>query len=315
VEIPWDLIDLTDTNGGLWPLPLDDFVHFCVIVRIAHADDVDECNNQAQNNFGDVGTVDSGDGDGVSRFLIGNPSRQACFIGLIPDHRIDRRWMARLDLSQLLEQNIAAMTELMKKRGSLPWLGNTPGAMVLPLRGGELRPVELHWSIKDREHYKGKVYGCLAARVGPLRKRTPVTGKLHGHIERLELAGDKFKASIVGRLVPSGRVGPNNPNVAVRGTLSGEVNRKTGKFKAVFAGVGASKGREKKLRFSAEGEMAASASFSFAVIGSDEDQGIDLAVPLVGKLRRVCDALSPKLRKSPKARKPRKRRQTKSKRR
>ncbi len=307
VEISWDLTDLTDTNGGLWPLPLGDFDHFCVIVRIEHVDDVDPCNNEAQNNFGNVGTADLGDGDGVSRFVIGNPSRRVQFIGLIPDHQIDPRWKARLDLSQLLEGNTTAVTELMKKGGSLPWLGNTPGAMIVPLRAGEMRPVELHWSIKDRTKYSGKVYGCISGRAESSSK-TGVNGKLLARIVHLELNGDRFEARIAGRVAPKGPIGAKNPTVAIRGTLTGNVDRKSGKFKGAFAGLAAVRGREKKIKFTAGGEMAATASFSFAVIGSEDDQGIDMAVPLLGDVRRVCSALKTALPKR------RKKRQTKAKR-
>jgi len=307
VEIPWDLTDLTDTNGGLWPLPLGDFDHFCVIVRIEHVDDVDPCNNEAQNNFGNVGTADLGDGDGVSRFVIGNPSRRVQFIGLIPDHRIDPRWKASIELSQLLEANTTAVAELMKKGGSLPWLGNTPGAIIVPLRAGEMRPVELRWSTKDRAKYSGKVYGCIGGRAES-SGRIGVNGKLLARIEHLELNGNRFEALIVGRVAPKGSIGAKNPNIAVRGTLTGKVNRKTGKFEGSFAGLGAVRGREKKIKFAADGEMAATASFSFAVIGSEDDQGIDLAVPLLGDVRRVCSALKTALPKR------RKKRQTKAKR-
>lgn len=54
VEVPWDLSDLTDTNGGLWPAPLSYFDHFCVLVNVQHPNDVNASNNLAQNNFCNV---------------------------------------------------------------------------------------------------------------------------------------------------------------------------------------------------------------------------------------------------------------------
>jgi hypothetical protein len=46
-EVQWDLSDLTDTNGGLWPLPLGAFNHFCVQVQLTPG-------NGAQSNFSNV---------------------------------------------------------------------------------------------------------------------------------------------------------------------------------------------------------------------------------------------------------------------
>lgn len=71
-EIPmnWDLTDLTDTNGGLWPMPISAFQHFCVKASIEFATDINTSNNYAQNNFFDVAT--SGGGTPI-RFLLGNP--------------------------------------------------------------------------------------------------------------------------------------------------------------------------------------------------------------------------------------------------
>jgi hypothetical protein len=46
-EVQWDLSDLTDTNGGLWPLPLGAFNHFCVEVQLTPG-------NSTQSNFSNV---------------------------------------------------------------------------------------------------------------------------------------------------------------------------------------------------------------------------------------------------------------------
>lgn len=46
-EVAWDLSDVTDTNGGLWPLPLGAISHFCVSVYLTPG-------NSAQNNFSNV---------------------------------------------------------------------------------------------------------------------------------------------------------------------------------------------------------------------------------------------------------------------
>jgi len=71
VPINWDLTNLADTNGGLWPAPISTFDHFCVQVTITLASDVNQGNNFAQNNFFDVETGFSLVGE--SAFMVGNP--------------------------------------------------------------------------------------------------------------------------------------------------------------------------------------------------------------------------------------------------
>jgi len=46
-EVQWDLSDVTDTNGGLWSLPLGAFNHLCVQVQLTPG-------NWTQSNFGNV---------------------------------------------------------------------------------------------------------------------------------------------------------------------------------------------------------------------------------------------------------------------
>jgi hypothetical protein len=74
IPINWDLTDTTDTNGGVWPLPISAFTHFCVRVSVELAADVNLANNDAQNNFDDV-VLAPGGGLGPFRFLVGNPWR------------------------------------------------------------------------------------------------------------------------------------------------------------------------------------------------------------------------------------------------
>lgn len=72
-EVSWDLTDLSDDFGGVWPFPIEDFDHFCVRVEVIHPDEVYSCDNQCQHNFTNVDTVPDEDGDGVWKFLIANP--------------------------------------------------------------------------------------------------------------------------------------------------------------------------------------------------------------------------------------------------
>jgi hypothetical protein len=46
-EVQWDLSNVSDTNGGLWPLPLGAFNHLCVQVQLTPG-------NWTQSNFGNV---------------------------------------------------------------------------------------------------------------------------------------------------------------------------------------------------------------------------------------------------------------------
>jgi hypothetical protein len=71
VPIEWDLSDLTDTNGGTWPMPISSFAHFCVKVSVEFTGDANPANNIAQTNFFDVPTVGTG---APLMFLVGNPS-------------------------------------------------------------------------------------------------------------------------------------------------------------------------------------------------------------------------------------------------
>jgi hypothetical protein len=59
VEVDWDLTNLGEDYGGLWPHPVADFDHFCVRVELVTNDDNDcnSCNNMAQHNFFDVATA------------------------------------------------------------------------------------------------------------------------------------------------------------------------------------------------------------------------------------------------------------------
>ncbi|HET9408625.1 MAG TPA: sialidase family protein [Candidatus Sulfotelmatobacter sp.] len=83
VPVNWDLTNLSDTNGGLWPQPIGAFDHFCVKVTVEFAADINQGNNAAQNNFVDVQTTM---GPHVPfRFLLGNPYRKPVEAELVLD--------------------------------------------------------------------------------------------------------------------------------------------------------------------------------------------------------------------------------------
>jgi hypothetical protein len=78
ISTQWDLSDLTENNGGLWPYPISSFNHFCVRVEIECAADVDLTNNEAQNNFTAVPCSECG-----FNFMIVNPSEEQASASLI----------------------------------------------------------------------------------------------------------------------------------------------------------------------------------------------------------------------------------------
>ncbi len=65
--IDWDLTNLAENNGGVWPLTVGGATHFCVKVSVELMSDVNQANNNAQTNFFDVTTSLS------LKFLVGNP--------------------------------------------------------------------------------------------------------------------------------------------------------------------------------------------------------------------------------------------------
>jgi hypothetical protein len=69
VPAQWDLTNPTEDNGGIWPMPISSFEHFCVRVAAELSADVNQSNNAAQTNFVDV----TDDCCRPFRFLIGNP--------------------------------------------------------------------------------------------------------------------------------------------------------------------------------------------------------------------------------------------------
>ena len=69
VPAQWDLTNPAEDNGGIWPMPISSFQHFCVRVTAELSADVNQSNNAAQSNFVDV----SADCCRPFRFLIGNP--------------------------------------------------------------------------------------------------------------------------------------------------------------------------------------------------------------------------------------------------
>jgi hypothetical protein len=69
VPTQWDLTNTSENNGGIWPMPISAFQHFCVKVDVELSADVNQSNNAAQTNFVDL----TADCCRPFRFLVGNP--------------------------------------------------------------------------------------------------------------------------------------------------------------------------------------------------------------------------------------------------
>ena len=106
-----------------------------------------------------------------------------------------------------------------------------------------------------------------------------------GEIDHLVLAGKRFKARFTGRMLKGRGVFP------LRGELAGTLDPKTGKLEGKFAGFGANRRGEQKLRLAVTGDMAARATMSFAVMNREDVQGLDLAVTVVGDPLGLCGSL------------------------
>lgn len=100
VEVDWDLTDLDEDNGGLWPAVdgvsgIRAYNHFCVRAEILCTEETNDCNNTAQNNFTNV-ELGPGDTDEFA-FIIACPWNEPAVGRLILEHRLPRSWMVTVD--------------------------------------------------------------------------------------------------------------------------------------------------------------------------------------------------------------------------
>jgi Zn-dependent metalloprotease len=276
VEVAWDLSDLTEDNGGTWPLPLGDFDHFCVKVDLTLGDDVDPCNNHAQNNFSGVADAD-GDMDGETRFIVANPKREARWVALLPHGKWPRDWTVDLDVGHAVRDRGRALAAVAKAGVHVPpWVGEERDAVVLPMRGSEAVAAKLRWRRRSVARYDGPVDGRVVAEANGGDTR----GQLLATIRTLRLRNAAFTAEIRGHVRRQGE------SVAVvRGALSGNVDRKTGAFAAEFAGHMRRRGEARAAKFRVNGRLAAVATLGAVVQTDDETQGLELGIPLLGRYR------------------------------
>ena len=81
VPAQWDLTNPSENNGGIWPMPISAFQHFCVKVDVELSADVNQSNNAAQTNFVDL----TADCCRPFRFLVGNPFERDITARLVID--------------------------------------------------------------------------------------------------------------------------------------------------------------------------------------------------------------------------------------
>jgi bacillolysin/thermolysin len=280
VEVTWDLSNLTDTNGGTWPLPLGDFDHFCVKVDLALADDVDPCNNFAQNNFDNVPDVD-GDGDGETHFMVGNPAATPQFVAVHPDGKFSRGWKLSLDLEDAVRTRARALHAVTRTiRPAVPWVGDKRDCVVIPMLGHETVAARLRWTRESRDRYDGPVHGCVIGTVAGER----VAGDLHAEMLTLHLRREDFEVEIRGVIRTQ-----KGPVTLVRGLLSAQVDRNTGEFEGRFSGGVQRKQQWRSEKFRVNGRLAATAMLSAVVQAGDDVQGLDLGVPLLGDYTALCE--------------------------
>ncbi len=100
VEFDWDLTNLDENNGGLWPAAggqagIRGYDHFCVRAEIICESDVNSCNNTAQTNFTNV-PLHAGDTYKTS-FLVFSPYEEECWGQLSVARHLPRSWKVALD--------------------------------------------------------------------------------------------------------------------------------------------------------------------------------------------------------------------------
>jgi len=145
VEVPWDLGDLSENNGGLWPAPISYFNHFCIRVTTEHPSG----NKQTQHNF--VNVMGTSPFAPLSTVIVNNDKKEARYELVAPN--LPQRW--RLHVRGLGEKSLQ-----ISSRSGAPFI----------LRPGEERFVTLTLVAGEEERVQQSVEVTL------LRERRPVGG-------------------------------------------------------------------------------------------------------------------------------------------
>jgi Zn-dependent metalloprotease len=184
VEFDWDLSNLNEDNGGLWPAAgglagIRGYDHFCVRAEIACEADVNSCNNTAQNNFTNV-TMPAGDTYDTA-FLVFSPFEEECWGKMKIAKRLPRTWKVAL-------HGIASLPKVYLRP-------KDPTVVHLKVTASQQRAYEPPF---DGE-VKGK-FGPrrIVSRLIPLRE----VGEFHAelHIERYTRARNTFRGRMEGTI-------------------------------------------------------------------------------------------------------------------
>jgi hypothetical protein len=170
VEVDWDLTDLGEDYGGLWPHPVGDFDHFCVRVELVTNDDNDcnSCNNMAQHNFFNVATAP---GAFSTMMIVANPF----------DHFED--WM---------EMHIHATVP----PNWLVLFDSDPQLKSVFLNPREKRAVKVSIEVPDAPLIEWPIDGTLVGKV-----RGTIGGEIDARLDQaIRTGGDEFEGKLTGRL-------------------------------------------------------------------------------------------------------------------
>lgn len=237
----WDLTDLTEDFGGVWPRPIDDFDHFCVRVRIFTENDVNTCNNMAQHNFVDV-TIHPG-ASYETLMIIANPDPERNIEMLLRLHAsVPRSWTVLLDDARVPEK--------------------------LPLQGNEKRVAKLSVQTPRTRHIEAPLDGTVAALIGE-RARYPLRARLED--STFDTESSRFK----GTLTMEGRT---RLVAAISGHI---VDLDTGDFEGTLSGTALRYGKPVALRDKIRGRLTPERRVSLggSVNGTDVG-GVDLNLVL-----------------------------------
>ena len=218
VHVDWDLTDLTEDFGGLWPQPISDFDHFCVRVEIITnvENDVNTCNNMAQHNFFDVITHQGAVPE--TAMIIANP---------------DKELQAKVTLE--IEKTLPSGWQVLFDGRRVP--------RAIGLKGGEKRVVKVSVSVPVGPLIQAPIDGFLEGKLGG-HTRGLIEGKLDQVV--FNLRSRRFQGRVVGAF---------NGSFRAQAQLDGRIlDRETGEFAGKLRGTAADPESGKVLEL--EGEVS-----------------------------------------------------------
>jgi bacillolysin len=215
VEFDWNLTNLNENNGGLWPAAgglagIRGYDHFCVRAEIECEADANSCNNVAQNNFTNV-PLDLGDTDDTA-FLVFSPQEEECWGEIKIDRHLPRTWKVGLQGIDSLKK-----VRLSPKEPTLIRLKVTASASpaLEPPIDGEIEGTfgpRLLTTRRIALRKLGKFHAQLKVEKYYSRRKT-FSGQLNGILDR---TGQHFSGKVHGQIV-------DDIEMTVAGMLEGHV--------------------------------------------------------------------------------------------